>query len=227
MIHFEKNVEFYKNVSYNKIVKNNKAKVKKMKKAISIICIIILLPILFINGVILINSWVNPDKIPSFFGWKPFIVLSGSMETEIYSGDIVVVKEVNPYSLKKGDVIAFKSGDVVITHRIVEVENEDGILKYVTKGDNNNTEDRERVLGTDVEGIYKFKISKLGNLAMFIQTPIGMLVCLSIPLLLLIIIQVFENKKNKKYVEEEENKHRKMEKELEELRKQNEELKNK
>ena len=66
-----------------------------MKKILSIICIIILLPVLFVNAVILINSWVHPNEIPSFFGWKPFIVLSGSMESEIYSGDIVVVKEVD------------------------------------------------------------------------------------------------------------------------------------
>ena len=196
-----------------------------MKKTLSIICIIILLPILFINLVILINSWTNPDKIPSFFGWKPFIVLSGSMETEIYSGDIVVVKEVDPHTLKKGDVIAFKSGDIVVTHRIAEIENDNGIIKYVTKGDNNNTEDRDRVLQSKVEGIYKFKVSRLGNLAMFIQTPTGMLVCLSIPLLLLIVVQFVESKKNRKYARQEVSKQRQMEKELEELRKQNEELK--
>ena len=196
-----------------------------MKKTISIICIIILLPVLFVNGVILINSWVHPDKIPSFFGWKPFIVLSGSMETEIYSGDLVVVKEVDPGILKVGDVIAFKSGDIVITHRIAEVENDNGTIKYVTKGDNNNTEDRDRVLQSDVEGLYQFKVEKLGNLAMFIQTPTGMLVCLSIPLLLLILVQIRESSKNKQLMKDEEDKQKQMQEELEELRKQNEKLK--
>ena len=151
-----------------------------MKKIISVICMIILLPILFISVVILINSWINPNKIPSFFGWKPFIVLSGSMEAEINSGDIAVVKETTPNLLKIGDIIAFKSGDIVVTHRIKEIENNNGIIKYVTKGDNNNTEDRERVLQSDVEGVYKFKINNLGNLAIFIQTPTGMLICLLI-----------------------------------------------
>ena len=62
---------------------------------------------------------------------------------------------------------------------------------------------------------------------MFIQTPTGMLVCLSIPILLLILVQVSENAKNKKYIKEEVGKKRRMEEELEELRKQNEALKNK
>ena len=199
-----------------------------MKKTISIICIIILLPILFINGVILINSWMHPEKVPSVFGWKPFIVLSGSMETEIFSGDIVVVKEVDSTKLKENDIIAFKSGDVVVTHRIVEViKEEDGTIKYVTKGDNNNTQDKDYVYPDKVEGLLQFKVSKLGNLAMFIQTPIGMLVCLSIPLLLLILVQITENRKNKKYAEQEEHKQKQMAREIQELKKQNEELKSK
>lgn len=196
-----------------------------MKKTISIICIIILLPVLFVNIAILINSWSNPDKIPSFFGWKPFIVLSGSMENEIYSGDIVVVKSVNPDTLKIGDIIAFRSGNIVVTHRIKDIENEDGTIKYITKGDNNNTEDRERVLQSNIEGVYKFKINNLGNLAIFAQTPTGMLVCLSIPVLLFILVQTHENSKNRKMVQEEVNKKRKLEQEIEELKKENEELK--
>mgnify|MGYP000681686108 CR=1 FL=1 len=198
-----------------------------MKKILSIICIIILLPVLFVNAVILINSWVHPNEIPSFFGWKPFIVLSGSMESEIYSGDIVVVKEVDKENLKVNDVIAFKNDDIVVTHRIVEIVNENGTTKYITKGDNNNTQDKDYVLPENVEGLYQFKVSNLGNLAMFIQTPTGMLVCLSIPILLLILVQVSENAKNKKYIKEEVGKKRRMEEELEELRKQNEALKNK
>lgn len=198
-----------------------------MKKILSIICIIILLPVLFVNVVILINSWVHPNEIPSFFGWKPFIVLSGSMESEIYSGDIVVVKEVDKENLKVNDVIAFKNDDIVVTHRIVEIVNENGTTKYITKGDNNNTQDKDYVLPENVEGLYQFKVSNLGNLAMFIQTPTGMLVCLSIPILLLILVQVSENAKNKKYIKEEVGKKRRMEEELEELRKQNEALKNK
>ncbi len=195
-----------------------------MKKAISIIVIIVFLPIVFVNGVILINSIIHPDDIPSFFGWKPFIVLSGSMETEIYAGDIAVVKDARIENIKVNDVIAFKSGDVVVTHRIIEIINENGEIKYKTKGDNNNTEDIGYVLPKDIEGIYQFKISNLGNLAMFMQTPIGMVVCLSIPLLLLILLHMKESKEDMKYIREKTNKQREMEKEIQELKRKNKEL---
>ena len=82
----------------------------KLKKVVSIIILIILIPILFVNGVILVNSFIHPDEIPSFFGWKPFIVLSGSMETEIDAGDVAVVRETDTASLKKGDIILMHNG---------------------------------------------------------------------------------------------------------------------
>ena len=197
------------------------------KKVISIIVIIILLPILFVSATILIDSYAHPDKIPSFFGWKPFIVLSGSMETQISAGDVVVVKETetqNLKKLKKGDIIAFKEGDIVITHRIDEVVIEEGNVKYITKGDNNNTQDVGYVLPEQVEGVYQFKVARLGNLAMFIQTPLGMIVCLSIPVIIIVLLQAANSKKEREELIAKLNNQNKMEKEIEKLKKQNEEL---
>lgn len=200
---------------------------QKFKKILSIIALIVLIPILFVSGVILINSYTQPDKVPSFFGWKPFIVLSGSMETQISVGDVVVVKEIDTDNLKKGDIIAFRDNDIVITHRIDDIITENNETKYITKGDNNNTQDEGYVLPNQIEGIFKFKVSRLGNLAMFIQTPVGMIVCLSIPVLLLAIIEIFDSKNDKEIINQKLNKQKEMEEEIERLRRQNEELKNK
>ena len=197
---------------------------KKLKLVLSSIVLVILAPILFFSSVILINSYTNPNKVPSFFGWKPFIVLSGSMETEIYSGDIAVVKEVNLKEINKNDIIAFKEDDIVITHRVVDIVNENGTIKYKTKGDNNNVEDNGYVLAEQVEGKYQFKVRRLGNFAMFAQTPIGMIVCLSIPAGLLLLIQTIDSRGNKK---EQKEAQRKLEKKIELLKKKNKELESK
>ena len=74
---------------------------KKVKTIIVIILLILLLPIIIVNSVIIVNSYMNPDKIPSFCGWKPFIVLSGSMETQIKTGDLVIVKETDNENKRK------------------------------------------------------------------------------------------------------------------------------
>ena len=192
---------------------------KIVKKIITIIIMVILCSILFISGVILINSYIKPDEIPSFFGWKPFIVLSGSMETQIMTGDVVVVKEIDAKELKENDIVAFKDTDnIVITHRIIEtIKDENGNTEYKTKGDNNNDEDNGYVKPEQIEGIYKFRIGKLGNLALFVQTPVGMIICISIPLLMLLLLQWKESLNNNKTKND-------IQEEIEKLKHKNEEL---
>ena len=195
---------------------------KIVKKILTSIIMIILCSILFVSGVILINSYIKPNEVPSFFGWKPFIVLSGSMETQIMTGDVVVVKEIDAKKLKENDIIAFKEdNNIVITHRIIEIiKDENGDTKYKTKGDNNNEEDDGVVSPEQIEGIYKFRIGKIGDLALFVQTPVGMVICISIPLILLLLLQWKESLKEGKVKKD-------TQKEIEELRKQNEELRKK
>lgn len=214
----------YKNVIIKLDFVEREGKMQKIKKAISIIVVLILLPILLMSIVILVDSYTHPDEVPSFFGWKPFIVLSGSMETQISAGDIVVVKEIDTNELKKGDIIAFKDGNIVITHRIDEVTEIDGKTQYITKGDNNSTQDIGYVSPEQVEGVFKFKIARLGNIAMFIQTPLGMIVCLSIPIIIIILLQTADSKKEKEELISKLNKQSKMEEEIEKLKKKNEEL---
>lgn len=188
-----------------------------MKRVLNIILLVILFVILFVNSVILISSWVKPDEVPSFFGWKPFITLSGSMETEIFAGDLAVVKEVDTSELKEGDVIAFRQDDIVITHRIQNIINEDGKTKFITKGDNNNVQDVNPVYEDMIEGKYIFKVSKLGNVAMFMQTPLGMIVIIAIPVGLLILLQLGSNKQK---TDDE----KKMKEEIERLKEENKKL---
>ena len=195
-----------------------------VKKVVGIIVLIILFPILFVNGVILIDSLIHPDEIPGFFEWKPFIVLSSSMETEIYSGDLAIVKEVDTKEIKKNDIIAFQENGIVITHRVVDIIEEDGKVRYVTKGDNNEVADNDLVKPEQVEGVFIRRIARLGNLAMFMQTPVGMVVSLSIPILLLLIVQKIENDKNRKAEKEFSDKEKDLQEEIERLKKQNEEL---
>ena len=197
---------------------------KIAKKIITIIALIIMSLILFVNIIILINSYTKPKEVPSFFGWKPFIVLSGSMETEIKTGDIVVVKETDTSTLKENDVIAFREDNIVITHRIIKIENVNGETHYITKGDNNTSTDKGFVIPSQVEGIYKFRIARVGNMAMFIQTPVGIIVCLSIPIIILLLLQSFNSKEDERNAEEKE---KRLKEELSKLKEENKRLQKK
>jgi len=182
-----------------------------------IILCIILIPALVVNITLIVKSFLYPEKVPSFLGYKPFIVLTGSMEPVFYSGDLVMVKEVEADSLQVGDVIAFREGTAVITHRIVQVEGEGKDLRFTTKGDNNNVNDRRPVTVEQLEGVYLYRISKLGNFAMFMQTPVGMALFIALPLLSFILYDIlrrtlFERKKAQRTKE--------LEAELESMRRQ-------
>lgn len=151
-----------------------------MKKVFKVIAyvffIVIVLPILIINMTLIVKGALNPDEIPDFMGYKPFIVLSGSMESQINIGDLVIVKEVDTSEIKKNDIIAFRYDDIVITHRVVNVLKKDNKIRFKTKGDNNNTTDDFYVTEDSVEGMYVTKIDGLGNVFMFLSKPIGMMV---------------------------------------------------
>ena len=180
---------------------------------IGVIIIIVFLPILIVNSILIIKSYINKDEIPSVFGYKPFIVLSGSMEPTIMIGDIAIIKEIKADKLNVGDIIAFRSGNSVITHRIIEKDGEE----FITKGDNNNTEDRYPVKSESIEGIYVRRIAQLGNFAMFLQTTLGAVIFISIPFILFIITDIIQKKKEAKIQEQ---KSKRLEKEIEELKKE-------
>lgn len=147
-----------------------------MKKILYyVLFLVIVLPFLIFNLTLIIKSKLYPDKIADFMGYKPFIVMSGSMETTINIGDLVIVKKVNSSSIHTGDIIAFKNGNIVISHRVKEVINDSGIYKFKTKGDNNNVADDFIVNSDAIEGIFVNKIPGLGSILLFLGKPIGLL----------------------------------------------------
>ena len=170
--------------------REKKGFVRRIPSIIGMVVCVLLAPILIMNLTIVIKSYINPNKVPDFFGIKPFVVTTGSMEPVIYGGDLVIVKTADPSKLKEKDIISFKEGDAVITHRIIKLTETDGKPAFVTKGDANNVEDGNPVSYSQVEGLYLFKISKLGRLALYMQEPIGMFVFVGIPLCGFIIYDI-------------------------------------
>lgn len=171
----------------------------KVLTIIGAVLCVILIPILVINVTLIIKSYTNKDKVPSIGGYCPLIVLTGSMEPEISDGDLIICKQIDSSDVKEGDIIAFfdpdSTGRAVLTHRVVELVNEDGALKFRTKGDANNTDDKSLVPASELVGIYRTKISGAGNVAMFMQTTAGLVVCVVLPLVLLIAWDIFRRRR--------------------------------
>lgn len=167
----------------------------------TILCII-LLPILIINLTLIVKSYTNADEVPSVGGYFPMIVLTDSMDPEIQSGDLIFCHTVEAEAVQVGDIISFYdpmgSGSTVVTHRVMEIKDEGTGRSFITKGDNNNTEDQMPVQAEDVIGLYKSRIAGAGNIAMFMQTTPGLIVCVILPIILLIGWDVLRRKKYEK-----------------------------
>lgn len=139
------------------------------------------------------------------FGFQVYTVLSGSMEPAYPVGSLIYVKETDVTQLSEGDVITFKLTEkTTATHRITEVISEGGNqaeLRFRTKGDANEEEDKNLVDSGDVIGEPVFTVPYLGYLATYMQTPPGMYVAIavsaSIILLVILIDTVTDDKKAK------------------------------
>ena len=133
----------------------------------------------------------------SLFGIREYMVMSGSMEPEYSVGDLAVVKKIDTADIKVGDVITFLlSDDVIATHRVTEVvrSEDDGQLRFRTKGDMNDTGDG-LVHNKNVLGIAIFRIPKLGYAVNFIQNPPGIYFAIIIVILLLVFAFIPDSKK--------------------------------
>ena len=153
----------------NDIIKKKSEKIDKRKKLIKLIIYIMIIPIIFYNISLIFFSIINKSETPNFFGIKTFVIISGSMEPNLKISDIVIIKKCEQNELKENDIISFRSGQSVITHRINQIiETENGV-EYITKGDNNNTKDNGTVKFNDIEGKYIGKIEYLGKVVLYLK----------------------------------------------------------
>lgn len=171
-----------------------------MKKALNVIknvvvwLMVILAVCMMIFTVVSVNTFDRSDR--SLFGFKAFIVLSDSMsKTDFSAGDLVLIKEVEPSTLKEGDIISYTSQNSAnygetVTHKIRKLTTDaNGEPGFITYGTTTDTDDETVVTYPYVLGQYKTHIPKVGKFFQFLKTTPGYIVCILIPFLLLILIQ--------------------------------------
>ncbi len=180
---------------------NEKNSSSKALSVIGVIACIILVPILALNICLIVQGITTESSdVPNIGGYFPLMVKSGSMSGCIEVGDLIICQAVeNTDNLKEGDVITFWDGEPggsLVTHRILEVtQDEEGKLAYRTKGDANNAVDADYVYPEDIVGMYQTRIPYLGDVALFMQTVPGLVVCVIVPLALFVIYDTVRRKR--------------------------------
>ncbi len=165
---------------------------KKLKKVFNILETLVFLALVVIF-VIVISPILPFKNIP-----RTYIVVSGSMEPTIKTGSVAFTIPTKPTEIKIGDIIAFASpmnGKDVILHRVFAIKST-APLHFQTKGDSNNSPDNWDVMDVSVLGKEVFSIPYLGNAGAFMRKPLGFIILIVIPALLIIVGQIFSIKKS-------------------------------
>jgi signal peptidase len=140
--------------------------------------------LIFISAIVLL-VFFRPIALGGDTRYDP--VYTGSMEPVIPVGGLVVIKPVDPGTLRTGDIICFKFSEAIsITHRIVKITNEG----FLTKGDANENLDQWTVENEEVVGKVLFVIPFLGYLGSFVRTPIGLVLLIVLPAVVLILLEI-------------------------------------
>ena len=171
-----------------------------MKKAWNIIRKIIVWAIVVFSlgmmafTIISVTTFDRADR--SVFGYSAFIVLSDSMKaTDFDAGDLVIIKQTDPSTLKEGDIISFQSPDEsnygeIVTHKIREVTTDDeGNPGFITYGTTTDSNDQGIVTYNLVIGKYQGHIPKVGTFFNFLKSVPGYFICIFTPFFILILVQ--------------------------------------
>lgn len=149
---------------------------------------------MMIFTIVSVRTFDRADR--NLFGYKAFIVLSDSMSaTDFDAGDLVLVKETDPATLKEGDIVAYTSQNTenygeIVTHKIRALTtDENGEPGFITYGTTTGIDDSTVVTYPYVVGKYEGSIPKVGRLFQFLKTTTGYIICIFLPFLLLILME--------------------------------------
>lgn len=129
-----------------------------------IIGIVMILLCLYVTLTVVISN--KKGVPPSVFGLSVSYVPSKSMEPTIHSGDYILFRKASFNGIEVDDIIIYKnkSEDKFVVHRVISINYDDDNKKYfVTKGDNNTSEDTVKVYENIFYGKYVTRLTILSG----------------------------------------------------------------
>lgn len=189
------------------------AKEKKENKILRLIGNILYTLLVLITVLILITVILQrtSNNNLSLGGFRIFNIATGSMLPKYEVGDVLISKTVLPSEIKKEDDVTYlgKEGTFagkVVTHQVIDIEEENGNYKFHTKGLANTEEDpvinQDQVIGKVV-----YKVQTLSYISKLIKNLYSFYFVIFIPLALIIFIEIRKTVKdiisNKKEEQEE------------------------
>ncbi|MBE0700993.1 MAG: signal peptidase I [Acholeplasmataceae bacterium] len=155
-----------------------------------------------------------PNVTVKVFQFKPYVVITQSMEPTINKDDLIFVTNPNPDKLEVGDIITFRANidysvdgsKEIVTHYIYSItENSSGDLIFRTVRENSTVADAWSLSEDDILGKYAFRIPSLGVFINFVKSPFG-IIAIAVNAAVIVAIVVIIKTGKKAEIQKEEDK---------------------
>ena len=170
---------------------------KTLKKAAEILFSFVLWAVILMAALFTFTTLAtrNNNQVASIAGFTPLTVASDSMAPTFNAGDLIIIRKCDTKALKEGDIITFhaiiNNEYALNTHRIAEIQEQNGARCYTTKGDNNAIADTHIISDGDIVGRYVGKLPGFGKIVDFLSGSMGFLLVIVLPLLVFFVYQVY------------------------------------
>ncbi len=156
--------------------------------------------------IIIFTQRIFNNKI-SFFGYRIFTVVTGSMKPEYGISDMLLAKEVDPSTIKVGDDLVYsgRGGDLegkIITHRVIRLEPAEKGYAFTTKGTANSLDD-PKITDDQIIGKIVYRSFFLSLINKVINNPIGFYLLIIIPIAILVVLEIIDHHNDKELEESE------------------------
>lgn len=141
---------------------------------------------------VIVQRFTNNSSI---LGYRVFTIATGSMEPVYNIDDVILVKDTDPSTLKKGDDIAYLGNrdavkGLIVTHRIIRIETfSDGKVHYTLKGVNNKYEDPS-ITEDQIIGKVVGKLPVVNFINHVVKNIYGFFFLVFCPLVLVIFLEI-------------------------------------
>ncbi len=128
---------------------------------------------------------------PMAIGMRAYTVRSGSMTPAIRTGDIVISEPISPTDAHVGDIVTFtdpSGSGRLITHRARAVSARGKVVRFVTRGDANNSFERWSVPMDGRIGRVAYRVPAIGYPLTWIGSGLGRVGLIVIPAIALVVL---------------------------------------
>lgn len=194
-------------------MKDQREEKKVKQKGVGVFKIIIwniisrLLTVLIIIICLIIGVQKVTNNKESFFGYRIFRVQTGSMIPKYQIGDVILVKEKDANNIKVGDDVTYLGEaasvkGLLITHRVIDIEEKDGKRIFHTKGIANNLED-PAITGNQINGVVQTKLYVLTLICNLLVNKYIFYFCGIVPLSIYAGFRIFKGRHDAEKIERE------------------------